>query len=204
MRIAHVITRLILGGAGEYALRLRGPAADLRRQGALDHRSGAGAGGKPVGAGQGRGGAAGDRPFAPPRDSILARPWRPTGGSRRPWRSSGPRSSTPTAPRPASSAARRPARFPCRRSSTGSTAPFHPYQGRGRGCCPRLRALGRQRRGTGTFQLRSPSPHQVRFRRMNLIYRLRHTSFPLATDLNNHEPNPAGRTSGPTRPGSEI
>ncbi len=121
--------------AGEYAPGLRGPAADLRRRGAPDHRPGAGAGGKPVGAGQGRGGAAGDRSFAAPRDPSLARPGGATGGSRRPWRGSDPTSYTPTAPRPGFSAARRPVAGgagdrPRRTRRAVSSVP-----GRGGACC---------------------------------------------------------------------
>ena len=75
MRIAHVITRLILGGAQENTLlTCEDLLRDLRRRRAADHRAAVGPEGEPAGARQARRRrAAGSRPVAAARDPSAAR-----------------------------------------------------------------------------------------------------------------------------------
>ena len=133
MRIAHIITRLILGGAGKHAADVRGSAARLWRRRAAGHRSAAGAGGQLARAGPAQRRAAG-RSCPHLRRAIhpLARSDEVT------CRSNARIRRLPARRRPHAQRQGRPARprgrallWACRRSSTRvHGAPFHPYQSR--------------------------------------------------------------------------
>ena len=123
MRIAHVITRLILGGAQENVVLC---CEDLRRDYGddvlLDHRAAAGTGGQPARSGQGRGGPAGHRPRPAAGHSSLARPGQLSAHRQAAAANSTPTSSIPIAPKAASSAGPPPGACACRPSSTPCTA----------------------------------------------------------------------------------
>ena len=106
MRIAHIITRLILGGAQEnVVLCCEDLASRLRRRRALDYRPGAGAGRQLARSGQGRGGAAGDHSFLAAGRFIPGATWLRTARSARRCGSSIPTSFIPTVPKAESWAA---------------------------------------------------------------------------------------------------